>query len=177
MQKPGPWWKRCARLPAQLLLQFEDPPGTVIRAGEDLDLPLRPLPLVCGCSLGAGAALLACSAQVAVQRQWLLAAVLLAALGALAVLLGEVLWLRGENAPVRLRLTTAGEVLVYCRNGRVDRVHLRPQSLRVGGGLLLVLRGTRSYHLCLGSGNLAPATLAGLHRRMGRGPTGIPGLR
>lgn len=174
--------KRCAHLlvaPLRLLLrlQLTGPPDTAIRAGEELDIALRALPLICRCSLGAGASLLACIAQVAVQQQWFLAAALLAALGAAAVVLGGDLWLRGPGAPVRLRLTAAGEILIYCRNGRVDKVHLRPQSLRVGGGLLLVLRGTRTYHLCLGAGNLEPANLAGLHRRMGRGPTGVPGLR
>jgi hypothetical protein len=59
----------------------------------------------------------------------------------------------------------------------VDPAGMRPQSLRVGGGVLLVLRGTRTYRLWLAPGNVRPELLAALHRRLGRGSAGVPGLR
>jgi hypothetical protein len=120
--------------------------------------------------------MLACLAQLLVWRQGLLAAALLAISVAVAVILRRELWLRGVG-PVRLQLTTAGQFRVYCRDGQVDTVGMRPHSLRIGGGVLLVLRGKRTYRLWLAQGNVRPEVLAALHRRLGQGAAGMPGLR
>jgi hypothetical protein len=169
MRASAAWLTRCARL-------LRRPPDTPLRAGEALDIPLQPLPMARLLCVGAGACMLACLTQLLVWRQGLVAAALLAISVAAAVLLHRVLWLRGVG-PVRLQLTTAGQFRIYCRDGQVHAVGLRPQSLRVGGGVLLVLRGTRTYRLWLDRGNVRPEVLAALHRRLGQGAAGMPGLR
>jgi hypothetical protein len=120
--------------------------------------------------------MLACLMQLLLWRQGLVASTLLAISVAVAVILRRVLWLRGVG-PVRLQLTTAGQFRVYCRDGQVCTVGMRPQSLRVGGGVLLVLRGRRTYRLWLDRGNVRPEVLAALQRRLGQGAAGMPGLR
>jgi hypothetical protein len=178
MREPRVWSRRCAkRLGLQLRLQWTGPPDTQVRRGQELVIALQVLPLARRCLAGAGVSLIACFVQLAAQQQGLLAASLLAAFGAAAVMARRDLWLSGQAAAVRLRLTGEGQILVYCRDGRVDPVRLRPQSLRVGGGVLLVLRGTRTYRLWLSNGNVEPGALAALHRRLGRGSAGLPGLR
>ncbi|MEO8309233.1 MAG: hypothetical protein ABI616_14460 [Pseudomonadota bacterium] len=120
--------------------------------------------------------MLACVTHLLFWRQWLLAAALLAITLASGLILLRVIWLRG-GAPLRLQLTAGGQFRIHCRDGRVETVGLRPQSLRLGGGLLLVLRGARTYRLWLARGNVRPEVLAGLQRRLGRGSAGLPGLR
>ncbi len=87
------------------------------------------------------------------------------------------LWMSGRSGAVSLELAASGQIRVYCRDGRVDTVGMRPQSLRIGGGVLLVLRGARTYRLWLARRNVQPDVLAALHRRLGRVSTALPGLR
>ena len=177
MRLPGELLARCLRLLAWLHQLLQHPPDTQVRAGEELDIPLRTLPLARVLGMGAAASMLACSMHLLVWGQWALAAALIAVAATAAVIMQRDLWLRGRAGPVRLQLATDGQFRIYCRDGRVDPVRLRPQSLRVGSGVLLVLCGTRTYRLWLAQGNVRPEVLAALHRRLGRGPTGVPGLR
>jgi len=165
--------KRCARG-----LRSQDNTGPDIRlpAGDALVIPLSALPLACWCSAGAALPLLASAVQLIAGNQVPLAIVLLAAAGTGITALRRDLWLRGPAAPVRLEVRAQGSMRIYCRNGIADEVHLQAHSLRLGGGFLLVLRGRRSYRLLLASGNVEPVTLAALHRRLGRGSAGTPGL-
>lgn len=165
---------RCLRLLRQQLQRL---PDTQLRPGEALDIPLQTLPLARILGVGAGVSMFACVTQLVIWRQGLLVAALLAVSAVAAVIMRRELWLRGRAVPVRLQLTAAGQFRVYCRNGRVDLVGMRPQSLRVGGGVLLVLCGARTYRLWLAQGNVPPQDLAALHRRLGRGSAGVPGLR
>jgi hypothetical protein len=170
MRAPRVLLKHCAGL-------LQSSPDMQLCAGEALDIPLRTLPLARLLCAGAGASMLACVTQLLVWRQGLLGAVLLAVSAALVMSLRRELWLRGPGGPVRLQLTCEGQFRVYCRDGRVEPARLRPQSMRVGGGVLLVLGGSRTYRLWLARGNVRPEVLAGLHRRLGRGSAGVPGLR
>ncbi len=120
--------------------------------------------------------MLACVVQLLLWRQVILALVLAGASSAAAMILGRYPWMK-RSGPSVLRLTTEGQFRVYCRDGSVAAVGLRPQSLRIGGGVLLVLRGNRTYRLWLAPGNVRPEPLAALHRRLGRGSAGMPGLR
>ena len=170
MQAPVALLRRCAEL-------LKSPPDMQLRAGEELDIPLLALPLARSLGAGAGASMLACATQLVFWRQWFLVTALLAVSVAVVVLLRREPWLSERAGPVRLRLTAEGQFRVYCHADRVDPVGLRPQSLRIGGGVFLVLRGTRTYRLWLAQGNVRPEVLAALHRRLGRGSTGVPGLR
>jgi hypothetical protein len=161
-------WKRFEAL-------LESPPDTQLRAGEALDIPLRILPLARRLCAGAGVSMLACIVQLLGWRQWLLALVMLAVSVYVAVVLRTMPWLHGMK-PVRLLLTAEGQFRVYCHDG-VDTVGMRPQSLRVGDGVLLVLRGRRTWRFWLAPGNVRPEVLAALHRRLGRGSARMPGLR
>jgi hypothetical protein len=162
--------QHCAEL-------LKSPPDVQLGAGEALDIPLRTLPLARLLCAGAGTSMLACVTQLLVRQQALLGAALLAVSGALVVTLRRELWLRGAGGPVRLQLTCEGQFRVYCRDGRSEPAGLRPQSMRVGGGVLLVLVGSRTYRLWLARGNVRPEVLAALHRRLGRRTAGVPGLR
>ena len=155
---------------------LEPPPDTRLRAGEELDIPLQPLPLARALFAVSGAGMLACVLQQLLWRQWILATVLVGVSGAVAMMLGRYPWMR-RSGPTGLRLTTEGQFRVYCRDGIEAAVGLRPQSLRIGGGVLLILRGSRTYRLWLAPGNVRPEVLAALHRRLGRGSAGVPGLR
>lgn len=155
--------------------QLKSPPDAQLRAGEPLEIPLRPLPLARALCAGVGVSLLACVVQLVLWRQGILA-VVLAGVSAVAMIPGGCLR-KGRFAPAVLRLTTEGQFRVYCHDGSVDAVGMRPQSLRVGAGVLLVLRGKRTHRLWLGPGNVRPEVLAALHRRLGRGSAGVPGLR
>jgi len=141
-----------------------------------VDIALRPLPLARLLCAGSGLSMLACLAQLVAGGQGLVAAALLAVCVAAAPLLRRELLLGGAG-PVRLQLTSEGQFRVYCRDGSPQPVGLRPQSLRVGGGVLLVLHGHRSYRIWLAEGNVHPEALAALHRRLGRGSAAVPGLR
>ena len=127
--------------------------------------------------MGATVCLLATAAQLVIRGQAMLAISFLIVWWVAGFALRRELLLRGLDAPVRLDLAGDGTLWVYCRNGRVDEVSLRPQTLRIGGGLLMVLKGLRTYRLWLASGNVEPRTLAALHRRVGRGTPAPPGLR
>lgn len=102
---------------------------------------------------------------------------LLAASAIAAVAMRRDLWLLGTDAPDCLQVTADGQVQVIGRNGRVDRVAIRPQSLRLGTGALLVLQGEQTWRLLLAGGNVEPACLAALFRRLGPVSPGPPGLR
>jgi len=152
-------------------------PDIRIRVGEGLIIPLAVLPLARRSAGVAAASIVGTAVQLVLQGQVLLAMSFLFVLVIAASALRRDLLLKGQNAPVRLELTWEGKLLVYCRNGRVEQVRLRPQSLRVGGGLLMVVQGLRTYRLWLASGNVEPGILAALHRRLGRGTPAPPGLR
>jgi hypothetical protein len=166
--------KRCAQ---DLREALGAPPDIRLRVGEGLTLPLRVLPLAYRCAVAAAASVLGVAAQLVMRGQVLLAVFVLAVLVIAGAVLRRDLLLRGPGAPFRLRLSRDGTLWVYCRNGRVEQVRVRPQSLRMAGGLLLVLQGTRTYRLWLASGNTEPGTLAALHRCLGRGAAAPPGLR
>ena len=155
---------------------LEPPPDTRLRAGEELDIPLQPLPVARALFAVAGAGMLACVLQLLFWRQGILAVALVGVSGAVAMILRRCPWVRASG-PTGLRLTAEGQFRVYCRDGSLAAVGLRPQSLRIGEGVLLVLRGSRTYRLWLAPGNVQPEVLAALHRRLGRGSAGVPGLR
>ena len=168
MRARGVLLKRCAAL-------LESPPDTQLRAGEELDIPLRTPPLARRLCAGAGVSMLACIAQLLSWRQWLLATALLVISVFVAVALRKVLGLHAAQ-PALLRLTAEGQFRIYCHEG-ADTAGMRPQSMRIGGGVLLVLRGRRTYRFWLAPGNVPPEVLAALHRRLGRGTAGVTGLR
>ena len=147
-----------------------------LRAGEELDIPLQPLPLARALFAVSGAGMLACVLQLLLWRQGILAAALIGVSATVARILGRYHWMRSTR-PTGLRLTAKGQFRVYCHDGSLVAVGLRPQSLRVGGGVLLILRGSRTYRLWLAPGNVRPELLAALHRRLGRVSTAPPGLR
>jgi hypothetical protein len=167
-------WRRCAAL---LRGQLLPPPDITISSGEYLSIPLRTHPLAIRVSLGSGMAVLACSLQLALRDQQWLAMVLLAATATAALAMRRDLWLLGPDAPGCLEVTAEGKVQVVARNGGVHRVAIRPQSLRLGTGVLLVLQGERTWRLLLAGGNVEPACLAALFRRLGPVAPGPPGLR
>lgn len=119
---------------------------------------------------------LACSLQLLTRHQGWLAVTLLAA-SAIAALAMRDLWLLGPDAPDCLHVTANGEVRVVARSGRGERVAIRPHSLRLGTGVLLVLQGERTWRLLLARGNVEPACLSALIRRLGPIAPGPPGLR
>ena len=167
----------AARLRARLRAVLRPAPDVRIRDGEALSIALSVLPVARGCAGAAAATLLATAMQLVVQGQLLLALSFLLVLVIAASGVRRDLLLRGPGAPVWLVLTTEGALSVYCRNGHIEPVRLRPQSLRIGGGLLMILRGNRTYRLWLASGNVKPGTLAALHRRLGRDTAAPAGLR
>lgn len=70
-------------------------------------------------------------------------------------------------APRRLLLAADGRVHVATIGGSVELVVIAGESLWLGSALLLVLRTSgRRHRLLLGSGNLEPAALATLRRRL-----------
>jgi hypothetical protein len=72
--------------------------------------------------------------------------------------------------PQRLVLATDGRLFLEHRGGSLEEVRLRPESLRLGSHVLLVLTGAgRTIRLLLGPDNLAPAQLAALQRRLPAG--------
>jgi hypothetical protein len=175
---PIPTFKGLSKRCVPLLRAASCPaPEIRIRDGEGLSISLAVLPLGRRCAGAAAASLLGTSVQLVIQGQGWLALSFLFVLVVAGLALRRDLLLRGQDAPVRLELTSAGTLWVYCRNGRVDEVHLQPQTLRMGGGFLMVLKGLRTYRLWLARGNVEPGTLAALHRRLGRGTAALPGLR
>lgn len=67
----------------------------------------------------------------------------------------------------RLCVDQRGQAFLRDAKGDVEQVRFRPQSLRLGPYLLLVLDGCSGVHRCLfGPDNLKPTELAALMRRL-----------
>jgi hypothetical protein len=74
-------------------------------------------------------------------------------------------------APRSLILATEGRLFLETGEGRLQQVWLRPESLRLGPHVLLVLTAhDRTIRLLLGPDNLAAAQLAALKCRLPAGP-------
>jgi len=75
--------------------------------------------------------------------------------------------LQDPGAPRRLLLAADGRVHVATIGGAVLQVDPGGESLWLGSAVLLVLRGPgRVHRVLLGRGNLGPAELAALRRRL-----------
>jgi hypothetical protein len=74
---------------------------------------------------------------------------------------------RGSGAPRRLLLSADGRLHVACSGGALEQVELGGESLWLGSAVLLVLRAPgRCHRVLLGRGNVDPAALAALRRRL-----------
>lgn len=135
-------------------------------AARSLDLPLQPLPVLrwlsrlylCSICLYAGQLLLTGHPVVAVITLLLGAAIRFALRQVKPA---------GPEAPRRLMVAADGRLHVATISGQVMRVELGGESLWLGSAALLVLHAGGSVHrLFLGAGNLEPAQLAALRRRL-----------
>jgi hypothetical protein len=71
------------------------------------------------------------------------------------------------GAPRRLLVAADGRLHVATFGGSIEPVELGGESIWLGSAVLLVLHASgRTYRLLLGSGNLEPAALATLRRRL-----------
>ena len=74
---------------------------------------------------------------------------------------------RGPGSPRRLLLAADGRLHVLCIGGEVKPVSLGASSLWLGSAVLLELRGPQqTFRVLVGRGNLDPAALATLRRRL-----------
>ncbi len=74
---------------------------------------------------------------------------------------------QGSSAPRRLLLAADGRLHVTCMGGALEQVELGGESLWLGSAVLLVLRAPgRCHRVLLGRGNVDPAALAALRRRL-----------
>lgn len=141
-------------------------PLRLVAAPEVLRLPLRPSPrlrFACG-MLGIAVLLHALELLLTGHRLAAMAVVGLAACAAW----GQ--WHRARNhaSPRFLRIDTDGRLfLEVAEGGAEEETQLRPESLRLGPHVLLLLSARdRRIRLLLGPDNLDPARLASLKRRL-----------
>ena len=80
-------------------------------------------------------------------------------------------WLRGADPPRWLERCSDGELVLQQSSGRREAVRVSGSSLTWGRqAMLLVLRGSRTWRLWLGPGNVPGEALASLRRDLaGRG--------
>ena len=93
------------------------------------------------------------------------------AAGAVALIAACAGWPRrqrpGCGNPRHLVITPDGRLLLRTHEGRMEEMQLRPESLRLGPYVLLVLcNGGRAYRILLGPDNLAPPQLCALKCRL-----------
>jgi hypothetical protein len=128
--------------------------------GEALELPLRPSRWAACCLWWLHALVLGHALELLLMRHWLVA---------VCVALAGVRCFRPERT-VRwssLRVDGQGRLFLRDAKGWSEQVWCRPQSLRLGPCLLLVLCGASGVHrLVIGPDNLDAAQLAALRRRL-----------
>ncbi|MEO6081085.1 MAG: hypothetical protein ABIQ86_15135 [Steroidobacteraceae bacterium] len=114
------------------------------------------------------------AAQLLWLGHWLMAVVMLL-LAAATVLALRQMVPAGPAAPRRLLLAADGRLHIARIDGRVEQVELAGESLWLGSAVLLVLDAPgRRHRLLVGRGNVEPAALATLRRRL-RGAASVPG--
>jgi hypothetical protein len=164
-------WNLCRTGCAGLLRNLWWLPQLQLRpVASRLELPLRPSPWLRNARWMLRAAILLYAVELLLGHHWL--AALLVALSA-----ASGLW-RGSSSQLRgLLLAADGRLFLSVHCGGTEEVWLRPESLRIGAHLLLVLRGRhRTCRLLLGPDNLAADELAALKRRLppeASRPTGV----
>jgi hypothetical protein len=148
----------------------KQPPPCPHPSRHSLELPLRPLPAARILTRYYLLASTAYAVQLLFTGHWVMATgmglLTTASLFALRRMAP-----RGPVAPRRLLLAADGRMHVACVGGAVEPVELAGESLWLGSAVLLVLQAPeRCFRVLLGRGNLDPASLAALRRRL-RGAT------
>jgi hypothetical protein len=106
------------------------------------------------------------AAELAWSGHWLMAPAMLA-LAALMLFAMRQLSARDSGAPRRLLIAADGRLHVSSIGGSTQQVELAGASLWIGAAVLLVLEAAdRKHCVLLGRGNLDPAALATLRRRL-----------
>lgn len=141
---------------------MEEPPQ-LRTAPESLALPLLPSPRLRLARRVLYFGLLLYLLELVLTGHWLAAATV-----ALVVAAGCWPWRRaGHDRPRQLVVASDGRVFLRMHDDRVEAMQLRPESLRLGPHVLLVLsNGGRAQRLLLGPDNLAPAQLSALQCRL-----------
>jgi hypothetical protein len=104
--------------------------------------------------------------QLALAGHWAMAPAMLAITGLTLFAMRRMLP-ADAGAPRRLVLAADGGLHVATVGGLVEKVDIDGGSLWLGSAVLLVLHaGHRSHRVLLGCGNLDPAELASLRRRL-----------
>jgi hypothetical protein len=159
-------WLRCAAILPTLL--HDSPDLVAAPALTSLEIPLRPWRGLGWWFAGYLLLQLIYVAQLFWTGSLALATALLLAGVVSNTVLARGLWPRGPGAPGRLVIAADGSVQIRTVAGQCDAVRIRAQSLYLGAGVLLVLRGARTHRLLLGPGNVDPVTLAALRRRLSK---------
>jgi hypothetical protein len=106
------------------------------------------------------------SGQLLWSGHWVMAAMVLALTVATLFAMRR-LYPQDGGAPRRLLVAADGRLHIATVGGSVQPVELGGESIWLGSAVLLVLHGPeRTHRLLLGSGNLEPAALAALRRRL-----------
>lgn len=109
------------------------------------------------------------------QGFWLAGAGWLLTATALTAGLRRDVWMR-RAAPLVLEILEDGSLQIV-RRGGTEPVTVAPGSLFLGTGALLILRGSETYRLFLGAGNMNADALAALRRLLRGLRTRPPGAR
>jgi hypothetical protein len=149
---------------------FHAQPLQLRPAPQALELPLRASPRLRHARWIPGGAVLLYMLELSVSGHWMAAT-------AVAVLAAWSSWPWKPRNGARcatcrsLVVATDGELFLVADGRCLQQVWLRPESLRLGSHVLLVLTGHgRTIRLLFGPDNLAPAELAALKRRLPAGP-------
>ena len=142
------------------------PPLRPHPARRGLELPLTPLPQARRLAVFYLLALVLYSGQLLWSGHWVMA-VLGLALAAATLFAMRTVHPQDRGAPRRLLLAADGRLHVATVGGSIEPVDLGGESMWLGSAVLLVLHAPeRTHRLLLGIGNLEPAALATLSRRL-----------
>lgn len=145
--------------------QWREPAVLPRPARLGLDLALRPSPALKWIRRLLPAAVVVHAVHLVWAGSWAVA-LLVCALAAVGIWKARAPGHRSA-VPRRLLVSADGRMHLLDTAGGLEAVRLNPASMRIGTQLLLVLDGSvRRHRLLLGPGNIDPAALAGLRRRL-----------
>jgi uncharacterized membrane protein len=157
-------WQFCA---AALERAWRTPPPARLRpAAHALEFAITSLPLARRALAAVAVAFVCLELQLCWREHFPAAAALL------LVVAAAVMRLRHTDhhdpaSPRRVLLAADGRIWLFCVGGAAHAATAGGESIWLGANLLLVLHGTFGCRrLLLGPGNLDPATLAALRRRL-----------
>jgi hypothetical protein len=149
---------------------FRAPPLQVRPAPQALELPLRASARLRRARRIAGVAALLYMLELLLTGHWM-AALVIALLAAFASWPCKPRIFTSCTSARSLLVATDGRLFLEVEGSRLHEVWLRPESLRIGPHVLLILTSHgRTIRLLFGPDNLAPAELAALKRRLPAGP-------